>query len=47
MQDVRLANCVLRIFVPDDIMGDQKAPALLWFHGGENVRASLLRSADF
>lgn len=37
IQDIRLTNCELRVFVPDNIMGDEKSPALLWFHGGELI----------
>ncbi|KAF2162398.1 hypothetical protein M409DRAFT_69031 [Zasmidium cellare ATCC 36951] len=47
IQDVRLENCQLRVFVPDDLMGDQKAPALLWFHGGGWAIGSIDSENDF
>lgn len=42
IQDVQLATCKVRVFVPDDNMGEPKYPALLWFHGGEDPLASII-----
>lgn len=35
IQDVQLETCRVRVFVPNDNLGETKYPALLWFHGGE------------
>ncbi|CAK3929488.1 AB hydrolase superfamily [Lecanosticta acicola] len=48
IQDISLSpNCRVRVFVPDDNMGDAKWPALLWFHGGGWAIGGLDSENDF